>query len=117
MVGGGQAPQHCAGKCNGNGCSIVGDFAREFERHFLRLGVRAGLVGAGFATLVFLAMPMVMEMLGGSAVTMAELRRLFGAGALDLAGYGVLVLVVVVIAALCMLTSRFGVYRILDTQR
>jgi hypothetical protein len=29
----------------------------------------------------------------------------------------VLVVVVVVIAALCMLTSRFGVYSILETQR
>jgi len=91
--------------------------AREFERHFLRLGVRAGLVGAGCAMLVFLLMPMGMELLGGNVVTMAEIRRLFGAAVLDLAGYGVLVLVVVVIAALCMLTSRFGVYSILETQR
>lgn len=91
--------------------------AREFERHFLRLGVRAGLVGAGCAMLVFLLMPTGMELLGGNVVTMAEMRRLFGAGVLDLAGYGVLVAVVIVIAALCMLTSRFGVYSILETQR
>ena len=91
--------------------------AREFERHFLRLGIRAGLVGAGFAMLAFLSIPLGMEMLGGNVVTMAELRRLFGAGALDLPGYAVLVAVVVVIAALCMLTSRFGVYRILDSQK
>ena len=91
--------------------------AREFERHFLRLGIRAGLVGAGLAMLVFMLMPMGMEMLGGNVVTMAEVRRLFGAGVLDVAGYAVLVVVVIVISALCMLTSRFGVYRILDTQR
>ncbi|MDX2159348.1 MAG: ABC transporter permease [Hyphomicrobiaceae bacterium] len=91
--------------------------AREFERHFLRLGVRAGLVGAGFAMLVFLLMPSAMDMFEGNVVTTAEVRRLFGAGILDLAGYGVLVMVVVVIAALCMLTSRFGVYHILDQQR
>lgn len=91
--------------------------AREFERHFLRLGVRSGLVGAGFAMLVFLLMPMGIEMLGGNVVTMAEMRRLVGAGVLDLMGYAVLVAVVVVISGLCMLTSRFGVYRILDTQR
>lgn len=90
--------------------------AREFERHFLRLGIRAGLVGASFAMLVFLLMPLGMEALGGNVVTMAEMRRLFGAGALDLPGYAVLVVVVVVIAALCMLTSRFGVYRILDKE-
>jgi cell division transport system permease protein len=91
--------------------------AREFERHFLRLGVRAGLVGAGCAMLVFMLMPMGMELVGGNAVTMAEMRRLFGAGVLDLPGYSVLVVVVIVIAALCMLTSRFGVYSILETQR
>ena len=91
--------------------------AREFERHFLRLGIRAGLVGAVSAMLVFLLMPMGMEMLGGNVVTMAEIRRLFGAGVLDLSGYAVLVVVVFVIAALCMLTSRFGVYRILDKQK
>jgi len=91
--------------------------AREFERHFLRLGVRAGLVGAGCAMLVFTLMPMGMEFVGGNAVTMAEMRRLFGAGVLDLPGYSVLVVVVIVIAALCMLTSRFGVYSILETQR
>ena len=31
--------------------------AREFERHFLRLGVRAGIVGAIWAMFVFLIMP------------------------------------------------------------
>lgn len=91
--------------------------AREFERHFLRLGVRAGLVGAGLATLVFMLTPIGMSTMAGDAATMTEVQRLFGAGGLDMAGYAVLFVVVVVIAGLCMLTSRFGVYRILDTQR
>ena len=90
--------------------------AREFERHFLRLGIRAGLVGAILAMLVFLLMPTGMELLGGGAVTMAELRRIVGTGVLDVPGHVVLVVVVVVISGLCMLTSRFGVYRILNTQ-
>jgi cell division transport system permease protein len=90
--------------------------AREFEKHFLRLGIRAGLVGALFAMLVFLAMPTLMELLGGGTVSMAEMRRLVGSGTLDTSGYVLLGLVVVVVAALCMLTSRFGVYRILHTQ-
>jgi cell division transport system permease protein len=67
--------------------------------------------------LVFMLMPLGMELIGGNAVTMAEMRRLFGAGVLDVPGYSVLVVVVIVIAALCMLTSRFGVYSILETQR
>jgi cell division transport system permease protein len=90
--------------------------AREFERHFLRLGVRAGIVGAAWAALVFLAMPMVMRLLGGGDVTVAEIRRLIGVASLDVQGYLLLGIVVLVIAALCMLTSRIGVYRILNTQ-
>ncbi|HEY7551791.1 MAG TPA: ABC transporter permease [Hyphomicrobiaceae bacterium] len=90
--------------------------AREFERHFLRLGVRAGIVGAVLAVLVFLMMPTMMELLGGGAVTMAELRRLVGVTNLDLWGYLLLAIVVMVIAGLCMVTSRIGVFRILNSQ-
>lgn len=90
--------------------------AREFERHFLRLGVRAGVVGAIWATLVFLTMPTVMELLGGGAVTIGEIRRLIGVATLDVQGYILLGIVVLVIASLCMLTSRIGVYRILNSQ-
>jgi cell division transport system permease protein len=90
--------------------------AREFERHFLRLGVRAGIVGAIWAMVVFLAMPTVMEVLGGGAVTINEIRRLIGIATLDAPGYFLLGIVVLVIAALCMLTSRIGVYRILNSQ-
>jgi cell division transport system permease protein len=90
--------------------------AREFERHFLRLGVRAGVVGAIWAMMVFLAMPTLMELLGGGAVTVAELRRLIGVATLDAPGYFLLGIVVLVIASLCMLTSRLGVYRILHSQ-
>ena len=45
------------------------------------------------------------------------MQRLVGAGSLDLAGYVLLGIVVIVIAALCMLTSRFGVYRILNSKQ
>ncbi len=87
--------------------------AREFEKHFLRLGIRAGIVGAGFAMLVFLSIPAILDLLGGGAVSVVEMQRLIGAGSLDPVGYIVLSLVVVIIAALCMITSRVGVYRIL----
>ena len=90
--------------------------AREFEKHFLRLGIRAGMVGALLAMVIFLLMPLVMRFLGGGAVTQAELARLVGTGSLDLPGYFLLGIVVVVTAALCMLTSRYGVYRILNSQ-
>jgi cell division transport system permease protein len=90
--------------------------AREFEKHFLRLGIRAGLVGAVCAMAVFLSMSAIMGLLGGGDVTVAEMHRLVGSGGLDLAGYVMLGLVVIIIAALCMLTSRFGVFRILNSK-
>lgn len=90
--------------------------AREFETQFLRLGIRAGLVGALCAMTVFFLMPTVMAALGGSTVTITELRRLVGVGTLDTLGYLVLVLVVLIIAVLCMFTSRMSVKRILHAQ-
>ncbi len=47
---------------------------------------------------------------------MAEMHRLIGTAALDPSGYLLLGIVVLVIAALCMLTSRIGVYRILNAK-
>jgi len=90
--------------------------AREFEKHFLTLGIRAGLVGAATAMAVFFLMPGLMQLLGGGTVTAAELHRLVGTGTLDVPGYFLLGIVVVVIAALCMLTSRYGVFRILNSK-
>lgn len=90
--------------------------AREFERHFLQLGIKAGLVGAVSAMVMFFVLPTVMNLMGGGPMTMTELHRLVGVGSLDPAGYVLLGMVVVVIAALCMLTSRFGVYRILNSR-
>lgn len=91
--------------------------AREFEGHFLRLGIRAGLVGAAAAMAVFAAMPIVTQTLGGGSMTAEEMKRLVGSGTLDAQGYLVLGAVVIVIAALCMLTSRFGVFRILHSHQ
>jgi cell division transport system permease protein len=90
--------------------------AREFEKHFLRLGIKSGIVGAVSAMLVFLGMPAIMDLLGGGNISAVEMQRLIGTGSLDAAGYVLLGLVVVIIAALCMVTSRMGVYRILNSQ-
>ena len=90
--------------------------AREFEKHFFRLGVRAGLVGAGLAIAVFLLMPTIIRLLGGGELTLAELSRLVGSGSLDLAGFVLMGIVIVVVAALCVLTSRWGVFRILNSR-
>ncbi|HEX5957643.1 MAG TPA: ABC transporter permease [Hyphomicrobiaceae bacterium] len=90
--------------------------AREFERHFMRLGVRAGIVGAVWAVLVFLSMPYIMDFLGGGPGAMSEMNRLTGITSLGLWDYFLMGIVVLVIATLCMLTSRIGVFRILNSQ-
>jgi cell division transport system permease protein len=91
--------------------------ARQFEVHFLKVGVRAGIAGASLAALVFLLIPVIGDLMGGGSVaTDAEVRRLIGAGTLDLWGYLMLVIVVLVIAAICQMTSRLGVRRILNQQ-
>ena len=90
--------------------------SHEFETHFLKLGIKAGLVGALAAGLLFLAAPTLVELVGGHTVSVAELHQLIGSGSLETWGYAVMALVVFVIAALCMLTSRLGVKRILHSQ-
>jgi cell division transport system permease protein len=89
---------------------------REFEKHFLALGIRAGIVGAVSAMMVFVGLPVVVPYLGGGSVTASELRHLVGGGVLDVFGYLLLGIVVVVIATLCMLTSRYSVFRMLHTR-
>lgn len=87
--------------------------AHEFEKHFLAIGIRAGLVGAIAATLMFIFIPLISGLLGGGTLAATEFDRLIGPAVMDLKGYGVFIVVVVVVASLCMITSRYGVYRIL----
>ncbi len=89
--------------------------ARQFELHFLKLGIKAGLTGAAAAALVFFLMPLVADFMTGAGAQ-AEFRRLFGTGHLDIYGYAALALVVVAIAAICQITSRYGVRHILNAQ-
>lgn len=88
--------------------------AHEFEKHFLRLGIKAGIVGAFSAALVFVGMPFILQILGGGGLSQVELQRLIGSGVLNTTGYAVLAFVVVAVAGLCMITSRIGVKRILQ---
>ncbi len=90
--------------------------AKQFETHFLKVGIKAGVAGAGLAALVFLALPRVTEGMGGTAAAEAEIRRLVGAGTLDAGGYAILVTVIVAVALICKMTSRYGVRRILNQQ-
>ncbi len=90
--------------------------ASQFERHFLKVGIKAGVAGSGLAALLFIALPRVTEGMSNSAAAEAEIRRLVGAGTLDAGGYAVLLTVVIVVALICKMTSRYGVRRILNQQ-
>jgi cell division transport system permease protein len=68
------------------------------------------------AALAFLGVPYVSESMSGSVAVEAEVRRLVGAGTLDAGGYAILVMVVIAVAAICKMTSRYGVRRILNQQ-
>lgn len=90
--------------------------AREFEKNFLRLGIRAGVIGALCAMFIFLILPFITDILGGGSLTHLEINRFLGSGTLDMMGYAFIALVVLVVAAMCMVTSRFSVYRILNAR-
>ncbi len=90
--------------------------ARQFEAHFLKVGIKAGIVGVGLAAVVFLCLPYLTEGVSSSVTSEAEIRRLVGAGTLDLGGYIVLLFVVIAVAGICKMTSRYGVRRILNQQ-
>ena len=90
--------------------------ARQFETHFLKVGIKAGIAGAGLAALVFASLPYITEGMSSSVTSEAEIRRLIGAGTLDIGGYIILIVVVVAVASICKLTSRYGVRRILNQQ-
>ena len=68
------------------------------------------------ALAVFMLMPTILRVMGGGELTLSEFHRLVGSGVLDLAGIVLMGIVIVVVAALCVLTSRWGVFRILNSR-
>ncbi len=84
--------------------------AREFQRHFLRLGLRGGIIGGGSAILLFLSANAVRLYFratpGGD-----QLEALFGSFALGLRGYAVIAFITLSIAVATSLISRAIVVR------
>jgi cell division transport system permease protein len=84
--------------------------AREFQRHFLRLGLRGGAIGGVGAMLVFWAAGLLTNRWqatpGGE-----QIEALFGTFALGLRGYAALVVIALLIAATTAVVSRVTVYR------
>lgn len=84
--------------------------ANEFQRHFLRLGLRGGLIGGGCAALSFMVA-------GAVTATVAttpggdQAQALFGAFSLGLTGYGAIALIAIGVAVVTGSMSRAIVFR------
>lgn len=81
--------------------------AAEFQRHFLLLGLKGGALGGGAAMLAFFLVRLARDFLGGRED--GEFTALFGSFSLGLAGYGAILGLVVLIAAVTAGTSRLTV--------
>ncbi len=84
--------------------------AREFQRHFLRLGLKGGLVGGGCAALAFLAAG-AMASAAQATAGGEQIEALFGVLALPPMGYAAIAAVAFGIAFATALVSRAIVFR------
>ena len=79
--------------------------AGEFQRHFLVLGLKGGIIGGGAAVLIFLLAGFLGDRIVGTA-SGDEVSALFGSFSIGMAGYFVMALQIAVIAAITAGTSR-----------
>ena len=84
--------------------------ARQFQRHFIWLGLRGGLIGGGMAILAFLIGGIVSSRaISGSGGD--QIEALFGTFSLGLAGYSAIAAIGISVSALTGFTSRSVVFR------
>jgi cell division transport system permease protein len=87
--------------------------AGHFQRHFLWLGFKGGVIGGGAALILFALAELISGWLpGGSA---DRVSALFGNFSLGSAGYAAVAVQVIVIALLIAVTSRETVNRTLQS--
>ncbi|HEX4411443.1 MAG TPA: ABC transporter permease [Xanthobacteraceae bacterium] len=85
-----------------------GFIAGQFQRHFLMLGLKGGLIGGGGALLLFGIITAVDAWLAGTA-SGDEAAALFGNPSIGLAGFGAIFGQILLMAAVTALTSRHTV--------
>jgi cell division transport system permease protein len=85
-----------------------GFIAREFQRHFLILGLKGGAIGGAAALVVFALAHLVGAWFRGTAGE-DQIGALFGTFSLGLNGYGAILGQIVLIALVTALTSRLTV--------
>jgi cell division transport system permease protein len=88
--------------------------ARQFQRHFLVLGLKGGAIG-GIAAMAFLALAGPVSGLFVGSAGEAQATALFGAFSIGTGGYAMVVLEVILIAAITAVTSRQVVIHTLRT--
>jgi len=90
-----------------------GFIAGQFQRHFLVLGLKGGAIGGGSAMMLFALAGFLGDRLG----TAGENRvvALFGSFAIGIEGYGAVIGLIVLVAALTAATSGLTVYRTLGS--
>ena len=91
-----------------------GFIAGQFQRHFLMLGLEGGLIGGGFAVLVFGAAGIATRFGAGTA-SGDQVSTLFGSFSLGWEGYAAIAGQIVLIAVVTAVASRHTVNRTLET--
>jgi cell division transport system permease protein len=86
--------------------------AREFQRHFLLLGLKGASLGGAVAVGIFLAIGFLGR-LQGATPEEAQLRSIFGGVAVGLNGYVGAVITVFALAVIIAVTARMTVHRTL----
>ena len=84
--------------------------SKQFQYRFLWLGLRGGLIGAGAASLVFLAAGLLSRRLAATP-SGEQIEALFGSFSIGWLGYTAIALIAVLSAALSGQTSRMIVFR------
>jgi cell division transport system permease protein len=93
-----------------------GFIARQFQFHFLRLGLRGGVTGGGLAILLFLALGFLTRQWTASAGG-EQAEALFGSFSLGWGGVAAIAVISVAVALLTGFISRAIVYRSLGRLR
>jgi cell division transport system permease protein len=85
----------------------------QFQRHFLLLGLKGGLIGGGAAILLFLLLGSGASWFAGTAWA-DQFDALFGSFSIGWNGYIAILLQIALIAVIAALTSRHTVFQTLD---
>jgi cell division transport system permease protein len=87
--------------------------AREFQRHFLHLGLRGALIGGGLAIL-FYALVSLSSARFGQTAGAEQVEALFGRFSLPASGYLTVLAIAFLVSALTAAVSRMTVFRSLS---